>query len=141
MINKILQRLFVFVCLLAFSSVAIAQDIIYTKDGRELKVNIIESNGENVKYKPYEDNSSPVRTMDVQYIDFIKYEDGTIERYVKSESNVVEDETQKAETEDVSLDFLNVQYEKQLARYNSAYRFDKSATYFFLVNNCNLDGY
>jgi hypothetical protein len=89
-----------------------AQDTIYTKDGREIKAKIISNDGSNLKYRAFNNLNGPIRNFDVSFIDFIKYEDGTIERFVVSKNQ--KDITQNVTT-DPTLDFLKKKYERNLS--------------------------
>lgn len=99
-----------------------AQDIIYTKDGRELEVTIVNSDGATVQFKKFGDVESPLRTMDVIYIDFVKYEDGTIEQMIKTVSSRVMD------NDNASKNYLETEYEKHLARFTIHNKLRKGAS-------------
>lgn len=89
-----------------------AQDTIYTKDGRELEVKIIENDGAIVKYYNFNKPDDIIRKFDVNYIDFIKYENGIIERFVETPTDFVLSPQKES---DPNKAFLQKKYEKNLS--------------------------
>ncbi len=88
------------------------QDTIYTKDGRELPVKILENDGSIIKYKDYNNPDAIIKNFDVTYIDFIRYENGNIERFtITDKQNVIT----QIDNSDHTIDFLKRKYEKNLA--------------------------
>ena len=88
-----------------------SQDIIYTKDGKQFKVEVIEYDGSSIKYRPYNEPQSPVRTFDVRFVDFIKYEDGTIKR-IEISTNISDPLTTSPRAE--TIENLSKKYERNL---------------------------
>lgn len=103
------MKKFTFITLLTLCSILVnAQDIIYKKDGTELKVKIIELTTETAKYKNFEQIQGPIRNMLLSDIFMIIYEDGTKEIIKKSSDNNTT--KNQGETQEVSNNKLNTQY-------------------------------
>lgn len=85
-----------FIFLFAASSLSInSQDLLKLKSGRELKVNVIEENNTEVKYKEFENPAGPVYTITRDKIETIKYKKGgreTQESKAKESSKTEEKE-------------------------------------------------
>lgn len=77
------MRKLLFIFLIAASSTlnCLSQDVIYKKDGSEIKAKIIEIEVENVKYKIFEQQDGPVRNIAKKDIFIIIYQDGTKEKF------------------------------------------------------------
>jgi len=56
-----------------------SQDIIYIKDGTEVKAKIIEITTEFVKYKRFEQQEGPLRNLQISEVFMVIYENGTRE--------------------------------------------------------------
>jgi hypothetical protein len=69
-----------FITILIFSRFFVfSQDIIYLKDGTEIKAKIIELTNEFVKYKKYEQQEGPLRNQLISGVFMVIYENGTRE--------------------------------------------------------------
>lgn len=95
-------------------------------------------------FKDFDKNNSEVRTIDAGYIDFIKYADGKIERFVKSEPKPLNIQNGN----DASKEYLEIQYEKYLARatvHSKMEKAAKSSFYIWLVTggilSATIDGF
>lgn len=77
------MRKLLFILLLAANStlLCLSQDVIYKKDGSEIKAKIIEIEVENVKYKIHEQLDGPVRNIAKKDVFLIIYQDGTKEKF------------------------------------------------------------
>ena len=69
-----------FITILIFSRfIVFSQDIIYLKNGTEIKAKIIELTNEFVKYKKYEQQEGPLRNQLISDVFMVIYENGTRE--------------------------------------------------------------
>ncbi len=77
------QTLKVFLtALFTFSiTVVYAQDTIHTVDGREIKANVLEITENSVRYRLFNQPDGPIRNILFEFIDFINYRDGSVERF------------------------------------------------------------
>jgi hypothetical protein len=98
--------------LLFFSYNGYAQDTIYTKDGREIAVKIINNDGSSIKYVDSKNPNAAIRSFNITYIDFIKYENGTIERFVETQNkSIISPQIES----DPTKTFLQKKYERNLS--------------------------
>jgi len=82
---------------LFLSSIAVqAQDYIYMKDGSEYKAKVEEITPEIIRFKKFDQPDGPVRTVKVEDVVSIKYQDGTEEVFAKTieEKKIKETETE-----------------------------------------------
>ncbi len=90
------HRLSAFLVFFLFALATQAQDYIYMKDGSEYKSKVEEITPELIKFKKFDQPEGPVRTVKVQDVISIRYQDGTEEVFTK----VQEQTPAKTETED-----------------------------------------
>lgn len=72
-----------------------AQDYIYMKDGSEYKAKVEEITPDIIKFKKFDQPDGPLRTVKVQDVISIKYQDGTEEVFAKTIENKQVVETEK----------------------------------------------
>jgi hypothetical protein len=72
-----------------------AQDYIYMKDGSEYKAKVEEITPDIIKFKKFDQPDGPVRTVKVEDVISIKYQDGTEEVFTKTIENKQVVETEK----------------------------------------------
>ncbi len=72
-----------------------AQDYIFMKDGSEYKAKVEEITPDIIKFKKFDQPDGPVRTVKVQDVISIKYQDGTEEVFAKTIENKQIVETEK----------------------------------------------
>ena len=72
-----------------------AQDYIYMKDGSEYRAKVEEITPEIIKFKKFDQPEGPVRTVKVEDVISIRYQDGTEEAFTK-----VQEQTPEKTTED-----------------------------------------
>lgn len=75
------KNLLLLSAMLVISVISKAQDILNTKKGEEIKVKVLEITNTEVKYKKFDNVNGPTYTVDKSEISFIKYENGTIEKF------------------------------------------------------------
>lgn len=75
------------ILVISLSNTLFSQDIIYLKDGSELKAKIIELTSEFVKYKKFEQLEGPVRNLSISDLFMIIYQDGTREVFKKENTD------------------------------------------------------
>jgi len=66
------------------------QDILYKKDGTEIKAKVIEITDSFIKYKNFDQLDGPLRNLDVGELFMIIYQDGTKEVFAKKKSTAIE---------------------------------------------------
>lgn len=82
-----------FITFFLFGNILVfSQDIIYLKDGTEIKSKILELTNEFVKYKRFEQLEGPTRNLRISEVFMVIYEDGT--REVFKEENLSNNQTQ-----------------------------------------------
>ena len=95
-LSKIVERSYsVFSVLFLFVVSAQAQDYIYMKDGSEWKAKVEEITPEIIKFKKFDQPDGPVRTVKVQDVMSIKYQDGSEENFTKVEEKAPEKTTEE----------------------------------------------
>lgn len=72
-----------------------AQDFIYMKDGSEYKAKVEEITPETIKFKKFDQPDGPVRTVKVEDVVSIKYQDGTEEVFGKNVEDTKVNEVEK----------------------------------------------
>ena len=77
--------LFAIGLLFGASAFSFAQDLITTKEGKDIQAKILEVNSTEVKYKKYNNLDGPIFTMKKSEILLVRYENG--ENEVFSNSN------------------------------------------------------
>lgn len=93
---EIFSRKLSLVILFFFLSLATqAQDYIYMKDGSEYKAKVEEITPDIIKFKKFDQPDGPVRTVKVQDVISIRYQDGTEEVFAKTIENKQVVETEK----------------------------------------------
>ncbi len=98
---KILSKIFslrlsLFVFLFFIAIAVQAQDYIYMKDGSEYKAKVEEITPDIIKFKKFDQPDGPLRTVKVQDVISIRYQDGTEEVFGKTiEGNKAKEETIK----------------------------------------------
>jgi len=70
---------------LAISISSFAQDVIYKKDGTEIKGMVIEITKDVIKYYKFTQQSGPIRKIDISEVFIVIYEDGSQEVFKKNE--------------------------------------------------------
>jgi len=95
--KKDLQILFICLFFIPFLQ---AQDVIYKKDGSEIKAKVVEIEQANIKYKKFEQLDGPLRNLDKAVIFMIIYEDGTKEVFVTPVQPVEASSVLKVENDD-----------------------------------------
>lgn len=73
-----------------------AQDYIYMKDGSEFRAKVQEITTDEIKFKRFDQLDGPLRTVKVEDVISIKYQDGTEEVFTKTQ----EKQEEKIQTED-----------------------------------------
>jgi len=98
-LNTILSKIFshklhTFIALFFVAATAHAQDYIYMKDGSEYKAKVEEITPDLIKFKKFDQPDGPLRTVRVQDVISIRYQDGTEEVFTKTieDKKVVETE-------------------------------------------------
>ena len=96
-LSKIFSRKLNIISVLLFLALGLqAQDYIYMKDGSEYRAKVEEITPDIIKFKKFDQPDGPVRTVKVQDVISIKYQDGTEELFTK----VQEKQEEKTQTED-----------------------------------------
>lgn len=101
----------ILILLIAFSAtVSFSQDIITKKDGTTIEAEVLEITPTLIKYKKYDQEDGPLRSIKISDIVSIKYEDGEIEKFAsENETKLEKDKRKKKDvlTESgIFLDFL-----------------------------------
>ena len=78
-----------FILSLFFFSPLFSQDIIYLKSGEEKKSTVVEIDEVNIKYKNFDQQDGPIRTVTIKDVFMIIYKNGTKEKF----ANVVNSST------------------------------------------------
>ena len=73
-----IKKLILISLILAVVSISNAQDIIYKKDGGEIKAKILTFGSSSISYKIWEYQTAPSQTINTNLVDFIKYQNGTV---------------------------------------------------------------
>jgi hypothetical protein len=77
-----MKRAILLILLLAgISNITFSQDIILKKDETEIKAKVLEITPEGIKYKDFEFQDGPTRTMKISEVSMIIYENGRTERF------------------------------------------------------------
>lgn len=84
------MRRLIALILAVFSTVALmkAQDIITTKDGKDIQTKILEVNKSDVKYKKYSNLDGPIFTLSKSEILIVRYENGENEVFQDNDKSV-----------------------------------------------------
>jgi len=61
-----------------------AQDIIYKTDGTEINAKVIEIDESTIKYKNFDQQEGPIRSISKSTVFLIKYKEGTVEKFVNA---------------------------------------------------------
>ena len=70
--------------IILFVITAVAQDIIYLKDGKTIKVKIVEINTREIKYKQIQNEDGPIYLIYKNEVSKIKYQNGSIDEFKNS---------------------------------------------------------
>lgn len=98
--NQGFIRVLAFIFLTAGFSISInAQDLLKLKSGKEIRIKLIEENGDMVKYREFENQGGPVYTITRDKIESIKYKKGT---NVSQEMKTSEPEKAKISDQELS---------------------------------------
>ena len=68
-------------CFIAFTCTCFAQDVIVTKDSREISVKVTEVNEDNIKYKNFDHQDGPTYMMQKSDVSSIIYQNGKVETF------------------------------------------------------------
>ncbi len=98
----------IFILVLFISNIIIAQDIIIKKSGDEIKATVTEVGTENIKYKKFGSESSPIYVISKTELFMIKYQDGTKDMF-NDEETAKKEEVQEIITPKVD-ETLNKQF-------------------------------
>ncbi|MCG3164696.1 MAG: hypothetical protein POELPBGB_00455 [Bacteroidia bacterium] len=106
---KIISKTFLpkasFILIFSFLAVAAqAQDYIYMKDGSEYKAKVEEITPEIIKFKKFDQPDGPVRTVKINDVISIRYQDGTEEIFTKTQEQPKETEPTNEEQYVYSFD-------------------------------------
>ena len=82
------QKILFFVFAIIFCSVVRGQDIIYKADGNEIKAKVIEIDETVIKYKNFDQQDGPIRSLNKASIFLIIYQDGKREKFDNPVSTV-----------------------------------------------------
>jgi hypothetical protein len=112
-----MRKIVILIALLTVHTLVAAQDIINTTDGRELKVKVVEIEELTVKYYNFNQLDGPLRTINKEFIDFILYQDGTIERFtaIRRPESTIKPGSQQISPEHRSIEYVNLRLEKAKA--------------------------
>jgi len=108
-----------------------SQDIIYVKDGTEVKAKIIEITDEFVKYKRFEQQEGPLRSLQISEVFMVIYENGTREVFKGGGKDIIQNQVPvevavKKENIDanLSMDGMDLCFKGQqdAGRYYTGYR-------------------
>lgn len=61
-----------------------AQDALFTKDGTELSVKVVEITDQFIKYKKFDQPDGPLRNIRISDVFMIIYQDGTVEKFINT---------------------------------------------------------
>jgi hypothetical protein len=87
--QEVKMKRILFVIVLIFSNFLVfSQDIIYLKDGTEIKAKIIELTNEFVKYKKFEQLDGPLRDIIISKVFMVIYENGSREVFKEENQNI-----------------------------------------------------
>jgi hypothetical protein len=76
-------KMFILGILVAFATnVAFSQDIIFMRDGSQIKGKVTEFEGNLIKYKPFDFLEGPTRSVSISDVNRIAYEGGRVESFV-----------------------------------------------------------
>lgn len=76
--------------ILAIISNIFSQDILYKKDGTEIKAKVIEITNSLIKYKKYDQLDGPIRNLEISELFMIIYQNGTRENFAVNQHNANE---------------------------------------------------
>ncbi len=94
--SKMFSRKLSAVVLFFFITIAAqAQDYIYMKDGSEYRAKVEEITPEIIKFKKFDQPEGPVRTVKVEDVISIRYQDGTEEAFTKVQEQTPEKTTEE----------------------------------------------
>jgi hypothetical protein len=122
-----------FILSLTSASICLSQDVIYKKDGSEIKSKVIEIQEDVVKYLNYDQLDGPYRNLPKKDIFLIIYADGTREKFEvvnstpqeSQKENIQSDVKTSSSSNKVQLDYVNLKLEKNRSMEN----FSKGLTY------------
>lgn len=76
-------KMFILGILVVFATnVAFSQDVIFMRDGSQIKGKVTEFEGNLIKYKPFDFLEGPTRSVSISDVNRIAYENGRIESFV-----------------------------------------------------------
>jgi hypothetical protein len=115
-----------FILSLTSASICLSQDVIYKKDGSEIKSKVIEIQEDVVKYLNYDQLDGPYRNLPKKDIFLIIYADGTREKFEvvnstpqeSQKENIQSDVKTSSSSNKVQLDYVNLKLEKNRSMEN-----------------------
>lgn len=90
-----MKNLLLLLGFLLLSVYSFSQDVIILNNGKKMEAKVVEVSTTTIKYKRYDQEDGPMRTIEITEVDEIIYNDGTWDKFNRNEAALPEEEETK----------------------------------------------